>query len=363
VGRLAPQTAYVHSSPDTLNWGRKESLTRADSHYWGLWHGREPFEVLGEKIPRFMSEFGFQSFPEMKTIRSFAEEKDFNIDSDVMKIHQKSGIGNEAIKQYMNMYYHEPKNFEDFVYVGLVMQGEGMKKGLAAHRRNRPYCMGSLYWQLNDDWTVVSWSGIDYYNNWKSLHYKARDVFAPVALNVYEENGSLGFYLFSDKLADENNLRLHIRLIDFNGKVLKNIQETVSAKANASKLVKSLPLADFVSGEQRKNSVVNVRLSDKNGKPIAEENYFFFWANKLNLPQTEVKTSVKYADGQYTLTLSSVKLAKDVFVEIPVLGARFSDNFMDLLPGEKKTIVISSPKLKAADKTAITVKHLRQTYF
>ncbi|MDR1742967.1 MAG: glycoside hydrolase family 2 protein [Dysgonamonadaceae bacterium] len=362
VGRLAPQTAYMHSSPDTLNWGRAESLARADSHYWGLWHGREPFEVLDQKIPRFMSEFGFQAFPEMKTIRTFAEEKDFDIDSDVMRIHQKSGIGNEAIKQYMDMYYHEPSNFEDFVYVGLVMQGEGMKKGLAAHRRNRPYCMGTLYWQLNDDWPVVSWSGIDYYNNWKSLHYKARDMFAPIATDVYEENGSIGFYLFSDKLSDENKLTLHIRLIDFDGKVLKNIRETVSAKANTSALVKSLPLADFASDEQQKNSVVNVRLTDKNGKQIAEENYFFFWPNKLNLPQTDVKTSVKYADGQYTLTLSSAKLAKDVFVEIPVLGARFTDNFFDLLPGEKKTIVISSPELKAADRTAITVKHLRQTY-
>jgi len=187
-------------------------------------------------------------------------------------------------------------------------------------------------------------------------------MFAPIATDVYEENGSIGFYLFSDKLSDENKLTLHIRLIDFDGKVLKNIRETVSAKANTSALVKSLPLADFASDEQQKNSVVNVRLTDKNGKQIAEENYFFFWPNKLNLPQTDVKTSVKYADGQYTLTLSSAKLAKDVFVEIPVLGARFTDNFFDLLPGEKKTIVISSPELKAADRTAITVKHLRQTY-
>lgn len=362
VKRLTPQTAYTHSSPDTANWGRAESLAYGDSHYWGLWHGREPFEVLGQKIPRFMSEFGFQAFPEMKTIRTFAREKDFDINSDVMKTHQKSGIGNAAIKQYMDMYYHEPNNFEDFVYVGLVMQGEGMERGLQAHRRNRPYCMGTLYWQLNDDWLVVSWSGIDYYNNWKSLHYKARDVFAPIALNVHEENGSLGFYLFSDKLTDENNLTLHIRLIDFNGKVLKNIKETVSAKANVSELVKSIPLADFGTGEQQKSSVVNVGLSDKNGGKIAEENYFFFWPNKLDLPQTDVKTSVKYADGQCVVTLSSAKLAKDVFVEIPALGARFTDNFFDLLPGEKKTIVITSPELNAASKTAITVKHLKQTY-
>ena len=362
VERLAPQTAYTQSSPDTANWGRLGSLAYGDTHYWGLWHGREPFEVLDQKIPRFMSEFGFQAFPEMKTIRSFAEEKDFDIESDVMKIHQKSGIGNAAIKQYMDMYYHEPKNFEDFVYIGLVMQGEGMKKGLAAHRRNRPYCMGTLYWQLNDDWPVVSWSGIDYYNNWKALHYKAREAFAPIAVNVFEKDGSLGFYLFSDKLTDENNLTLRIQLIDFNGKVLKDLKETVSARANVSELVKSVSINGFATEEQKSNSVVKATLSDKKGKLIAEDNYFFYWANKLNLPETQIKSSVKYADEQYTVTLSSTKLAKNVFVEIPILGAQFTDNFFDLLPGEKKTIVISSSELKAEAKTAVSVKHLRQTY-
>lgn len=362
VTRLAPQTAYTQSSPDTANWGRLGSLAYGDAHYWGLWHGREPFEVLDQKIPRFMSEFGFQAFPEMKTIRSFAEEKDFDIESDVMKIHQKSGIGNAAIKQYMDMYYREPKNFEDFVYVGLVMQGEGMKKGLAAHRRNRPYCMGTLYWQLNDDWPVVSWSGIDYYNNWKALHYKAREAFAPIAVNVFEKDGSLGFYLFSDKLTDENNLTLRIQLIDFNGKVLKDLKETVSAKANVSELAKSVSINGFAPEDQKSNSVVKATLSNKKGKLIAEDNYFFYWPNKLDLPQTEVKTSVKYEDGQYTVTLSSAKLAKNVFVEIPIMGAQFTDNFFDLLPGEKKTIVISSSELKAAAKTAVSVKHLRQTY-
>ena len=130
VMELDPHTFYLHGSPDTANWGRKESLNYGDAHYWGVWHGRQPFEVLDVNVPRFMSEFGFQSFPEMKTIRTFAEPKDFDIDSEVMKTHQKSAIGNEAIKEYMDMYYNTPNSFEDFVYVGLVMQGEGMKYGL-----------------------------------------------------------------------------------------------------------------------------------------------------------------------------------------------------------------------------------------
>ena len=362
VMEFAPNTFYLHGSPDTANWGRPESLNYGDAHYWGVWHGREPFEVLDVNVPRFMSEFGFQSFPEMKTILTFAEPKDFDIDSEIMKTHQKSGIGNEAIKQYMNMYYIAPSNFEDFVYVGLVMQGEGMKYGIQAHRRNRPFCMGTLYWQLNDSWPVVSWSGIDYYNNWKALHYKVRDVFAPIALNIHKNEEMLDFYIMSDKLENVENLTMNISLIDFTGKVYNNYQAKVIAKANVSKKVYSISIDKFATVQQQENCVVYVELKDANNKLLAESKYYFNWPNKLNLPKTNIKQRVVYKDGEYRVALSSENLAKNVFIEIPIQGVKFSDNFFDILPGENKVITISSPELKKAHKTPITVKHLRQTY-
>lgn len=364
VRRSDPRKDYLHSSPDTANWGRPQSLNYGDAHYWGVWYGREPFEILNTRVPRFMSEFGFQAFPEMKTIRTFAREEDFDIESEVMKTHQKSSTGNDAIKEYMARYYHTPRKFEDFVYLGLVMQGEGMKKGMLAHRRNRPRCMGSLYWQLNDSWPVVSWSGIDYFNNRKALHYKAREAFAPVGVDMFvnEENGNTEFYVFSDELQARRNLTLHIRLIDFDGKTLKEIKQPVSTPANQSLLVKSIATAELATDEQQKNCVAVVRLTDKRGYVVAGDNFFFKWAKELNLSQTEIKTSMQYADGKYTLTLHSPKLAKNVFVEIPILGAQISDNFFDLLPGKKKVIEIVSPELKAADKTTVAVKHVRETY-
>lgn len=362
VMELDPDKFYVHGSPDTANWGRIPSLSYGDAHYWGVWHGRQPFEVLDKNVPRFMSEFGFQSFPEMKTIRTFATQEDFDIESEVMQSHQKSSIGNEAIKEYMDMYYHTPSNFEDFVYVGLVMQGQGMKHGLEAHRRNRPFCMGTLYWQLNDSWPVVSWSGVDYYNNWKAMHYKARDVFAPIALNVYQEDGVMEIYTLSDELADANNLKLRLSLIDFKGEVIKQIKQQVAAKANASEKVYSIAVADFATTAQQENSVVNAQLIDSMGEVIATSNYFFYWPNKLNLPKTKIDKSIVYADGEYRVTLESNYLAKDVFIEIPTQGAMFSDNFFDLLPGEKKVVTIKSPQLTKEGKTRITVKHLRETY-
>lgn len=362
IKELDPDKYYMHSSPDTANWGKTETLSLGDSHYWGLWHGREPFEVLNEKIPRFMSEFGFQSFPEMKTIRSFATEADRNINSDVMKIHQKSGIGNDVIKQYMKIYYQTPKNFDDFVYVGLVMQGQGMREGIESHRRNQPYCMGTLYWQLNDDWPVVSWSSVDYYNNWKAQHYKARDVFAPIALGTELKDNKLSYFTMSDKLEDASNLKLNVQVIDFAGKKIKSFTETVTAKANTSNKIRTYDVADLLTEDQKHNCVVHAWLSDKDGKTVSVKNYYFYWPIKLNLPETTINITVKKEDGKYTVTLSSNMLAKDVFVEIPIQGAKFSDNFFDLLPGEKKTITISSPELKKAGKTIIRVKHLRETY-
>lgn len=354
--------SYIHGSPYDSNWGDPKKFAASDAHDWGLWHGRMPFEAMADRLPRFASEYGFQSFPEMKTIRSFAEEKDFDINSEVMKTHQKSGVGNEAIKEYMDMYFHTPRNFEDFVYIGMVMQGNGMEEAIEAMRRGRPYCMGSLYWQINDDWPVVSWSSIDYYGNWKAQHYRARDVYAPLALGIAEKNDSLHFYTLSDYLDNKENLRLTAQVIDFSKGKRKEIVQQVSAKANDSRIVLSLPVKQLLSDDEKHHALIHAILQDGRGRTISTKDHFFFWPNKLDLPETEVKTKVVYGDGIYKVTLSSEKLAKDVFVEIPVQGARFSDNFIDLLPGEKRTIVITSPQLKAAEKTPVTVKHVRQTY-
>lgn len=359
-----PQKHYVHSSPLSANWGRPESLSVGDSHYWGVWYGREPFEILNTRLSRFMSEFGFQAFPELKTIKTFATEQDFDIESEVMKIHQKSSTGNDAIKEYMARYYHNPKSFEDFVYLGLVMQGEGMKKGILAHRRNRPYCMGSLYWQLNDSWPVVSWAGIDYYNNWKALHYKAREAFLPIAVDVFHNsrNGNTEFYVFSDELKDQNNCTLRIKLIDFEGKIRKEFHKDVKVEANKSMLIKSIPTTIFANEEVQKNTFIKVEIVNSQGKIITKDHFFYHWPLKLNLPNTEIKTSVKHEDGKYTISLKSEKLAKNVFIEIPILGAKFSDNFFDLLPNEEKIIEITAPELSKTSPTNFTIKHLKQTY-
>lgn len=363
VEKLDGGRFYKHTSPYFANWGRPESWGTGDSHNWGVWYGQKPFESLDTDLPRFMSEFGFQSFPEMKTIATFAVPGDYQIESEVMNGHQKSSIGNALIRTYMERDYIVPQKFEDFVYIGLVLQGHGMRHGMEAHRRNRPYCMGTLYWQLNDSWPVVSWSGIDYYGNWKALHYQAKRAFAPVLVNPVQEGDSLSVYLLSDRLDTLQQLTLEMRLVDFNGKVLKkNNIKSLELPANTSARVYRTALDALVTSGQDKETFLLLILKDKAGHKLSEEVYFFRPTKELALPQVKIDCKVKQMEGRCEVTLSSSRLAKDVFVQIPVQGARFSDNFFDLLPGETKKITVTSPLIRKGEQTNITLKHVRETY-
>ncbi len=344
VERLDNGRFYMHSSPYEANWGRPDSWKTGDSHNWGTWHGRKPFESFDTDVPRFMSEYGFQAFPEMKTIRTFAEEKDFELESPVMNAHQKADIGNALIKLTMRLYYRVPEKFEDLVYVGLVLQGQGIRHGIEAHRRNRPYCMGSLFWQLNDSWPVVSWSGIDYYGNWKALMYQSKRAFAPILINAIKEGDDLCVYLVSDELQDHDGVRLDVELMDFDGKAHGKWTQSGMLAANSSVLFMK-KRADELQGKlSAATSLLHFTLKDKNGATLADDVFYFAYPKDQKLPEANIETSVRRRGDAIEMTLKTDRLARDIFVEVPVQGVRFTDNFFDLLPGQRKKITITSPE-------------------
>ena len=363
VGELDGSRSYVHGSPYSANWGRPESWKHGDSHNWGIWYGRKPFESLDTELSRFMSEFGFQSFPEMKTISTFAEPKDYQLESDVMNGHQKSTVGNELIEASMKLYYKVPERFEDFVYVGLVLQGAGMRHGFEAHRRNKPFTMGTLYWQLNDSWPVVSWSSVDYYGNWKAMHYQAQRAFAPLAINTFAENKeNLSIYLLSDRLDALSGLTLEYKVLDFYGKVLKEgRQKGLAIGANESKNLHQLRASDLVDEAMRTKVYLDVKIK-QNGKLLAENVYYFEYTKDLDLPNVKISTSVKNLKDGIEVTLKSKTLVKDLFIETPVQGARYTDNFFDLLPGQTKKVKITSSDVTALQKSELNYKHIADTY-
>lgn len=352
-----PGRFYMHGSPYEANWGRPESWKIADSHNWGTWYGQKPFESLDTEIPRFMSEYGFQAFPEMKTIRMFASPEDYELESPVMNAHQKASIGNFLIKKTMALYYKVPEKFENLIYAGLILQGQGMRHGIEAHRRHRPYCMGSLPWQLNDSWPVVSWSSIDYYGNWKAMHYQIRRAFAPVLVDAIKEGNNLSYYIMSDRLTDEE-LTLNLELMDFNGKVYRKQKVDGLLPANTSKLFYQEPVEQALAGRDSATTFMHMVVKSKKGEVLSDEIYYFAHPKDQLLPKTPLQWQVKQKKGYCEVTVKADKLARDIFIEVPVQGVRFSDNFFDLLPGQKKKVIITSPDGKSLDHLQVTVHQL-----
>ena len=209
-----------------------------DDHIWDVWHGRVPFSTYETHHSRFVTEYGFQSFPEMRTVEAFTQPEDrANIFTPVMLAHQKNNEGNSIIHDYLLRDYSEPKDFASFLYVSQVLQAEGIKIGAEHFRRSRPETMGSIFWQLNDCWPVASWSSIDYYGRWKALQYYARRFYAPVLVSPHVEDGALKVYIVSDKMKAEP-ATLRVRLMDFDGKVL--LEETQRGGCCAARRARSI---------------------------------------------------------------------------------------------------------------------------
>lgn len=336
VEAYAPGVDYWPSSPlVSLTGDEKQhanpSTSEGDIHYWGVWHSVEPFENYNVYVGRFMSEYGFQSFPEYKSVRKYAEEEDLALESEVMLAHQKNGAGNRLIKQYMDMYMHEPKDFPSFLYMSQVLQAEAMKTAIEAHRRRKPYCMGTLYWQMNDCWPVASWAGMDYFGNWKALQYYAKRSFSDVLVSVDgTKEDRTDVYLISDQLQPVEG-QLQVRLIGFDGTVYREEEHAVSLESNSGKQVLTLNNADWLQGHDPATTLLRLELKQKGHADIVQEHYFAP-SKDLGLKQAAIQvTEVQESDGLY-LVLESDTLAKQVWISTEAEGV-FSDNFFDLIPG------------------------------
>ncbi|MBN1599333.1 MAG: glycoside hydrolase family 2 protein [Bacteroidales bacterium] len=311
-----------------------------DVHYWGVWHGGEPFERFGEVIPRFMSEYGFQSFPEMNTIRRFTEPEDHGIYSDVMLAHQRSPIGNQKIKEYMEKYFQVPDKFEDLIYMSQLLQAYGIESGIKYHRLNKPYCMGSLYWQLNDTWPGPSWAGIDYYGNWKALHYAARDAFGKTTVTTLQQDDQIGCYILND---DKNlsDAELIITVLDFEGYVYHNEKSVVHFDFEKSTKVFDANIIQLLGKLPLNKALLKVEL--KVGREtIFTGLHYFVYPCELDLKKCNIRYELEEkSDVQYLIVLSADKLAKNVMISIPNVQITLSDNYFDLLPGERKEVILS----------------------
>jgi beta-mannosidase len=331
---------YWPSSPGEA-FGKSSALHSGDFHYWGVWWGKEPFENYGKMMPRFMSEFGFQSFPEFKAVKKYSIAEDWDIYSEVMKSHQRSSIGNKTIEEYMLRDYKKPKDFEHFLYVGQVLQAEGIQMGMEAHRRNMPYCMGSLYWQINDCWPVASWSSTDYYGNWKALHYRVRDAFETTILSLVIEDSILSVYAVNDSLQDFD-AELNLQIVNFKGELEKESVKKVHIKANASMVLMNKNITELMKGFDENEHVLKAKLKDKHGNIVATKLHYLVAPKDLILTEEKPKLEVSVKNETTAIVkVTSSTLLKNVFLETGLDGF-FSANYFDVLPGQEYLVTFKA---------------------
>ena len=361
-----PDRYFTGSSPIAgyLNSGYGDG----DIHYWGVWHGKDPFSKYEDNIARFVSEYGFQSYPELSTVNKYALPEDKELHSPVMLSHQRcmaddrkdKEYGNRLIKHYMDGMYKEPKDFEAYLYVSQLVQAEGVRLAIEAHRRNMPYCMGTLYWQINDCWPVASWSSIDYFGNWKALHYYAKELYKDVIAAPLVKENKFSVSVVSDKLKDLD-AELKISIQTFDGKEIYSLKKPVTIKSNTSEVVFSELLESVLKG-QNKSDVVAVISLDANRKSIYQTSYYFTDYKILNLKNPELKWDITKTKSGYDVKIKTKSLAKSVYVYHPTEQLFANQNFFDLFSGETKTISIKTSLSETELKKSLRVISLVDSF-
>lgn len=305
VREMAPDTFYWPSSPSSGgSFDIPGDENRGDCHYWDVWHGQKPFSEYMNHYFRFCSEFGFQSLPSVKTVETFTEEKDRNIFSQVMESHQKNPAANGKILYYLSETFRYPKDLESLIFLSQILQGYAMKMASEHWRRNRGRCMGSIYWQFNDNWPVASWSSMDYYGRYKALHYMARGFYDSVAGSIEKFEKKMCFWI-SNETREKVNIKGTVSLKTMNLDIIweKNIFGEISEMCSQKLFEKDF--SDIVEG--RENSVflvVNYEY-EQNGKNICKKEFEIFVPVKyLELEEPEFETAMK-KDGTVEISAKS----------------------------------------------------------
>ncbi len=359
-----PQTDYWPSSPHSPHGNRYDwnNPRYGDAHVWAVWHGKEPFEYYRTCRHRFCSEFGFQSFPEPRTVAAYTTPEERNITSYVMEHHQRSDIGNQTIIHYMLDWFRLPTSFENTLWLSQIVQGTSMRYAIEHWRRSMPRGMGTLYWQLNDCWPVASWSSLDYYGRWKALQHMARRFYAPVIISGVEdlERGTVAVHVTSDRLTGESgSVRWLVTTVGGETAAQGNLMVTVPTQADL--LVTELDLQGVIDQYGARDLLVWLELLDAQGIVVAENLVTLVRPKHLALEEPQIEMVFTKQSGAVTaVTLRSEKPALWVWLEAAEDAVRFSDNFIHLPPGQPVTVTVSG--VEPGMPVNLSVRSLIDTY-
>jgi beta-mannosidase len=278
---------YWQSSP-RYGRGDARSLTEGDSHYWGVWHDEEPFEVMNTKIPRFMSEFGMQSFPSESVVEEMLVKPDGGYADAGLLQHQKHVRGFKLMDKYMGNWYN-PVSHTDLRQYGKLtqaVQAEGIGLGIESHRRHSPYCMGTMYWQLNDVWPSFSWSGIDYQGQPKLMHEMLSVLYAPQLISCIVEAKNLQIHWISDNYLPIENATMLFTIKKLNGEIVHTSAPISVVLSHGSEIILNTPLAALGVAANGKDQMIEVEI--KTAKETYKRNQKLSFQNSLNYIPTVV---------------------------------------------------------------------------
>jgi beta-mannosidase len=355
VQQYDDKRAYIPTSP-MYGWGREASMHAGSAHYWGVWWGMQPFENYLEKVPRFMSEFGFQALPELSTIKSFQQEDEEALISASLKCHEKHPVGFETITAYLEREFLYPKNLEDYIYVSQLLQAHGIGMGIEAQRRAKPYCMGSLYWQLNDCWPVVSWSGMDALGNWKALQYNVKELYKDIMVSVIGKHDTVNFYVVSDRIKDTEG-KFEIKIIDFSGQTKMAYDAYIKLPANSSHKVISFPFNDLLHGIDPSQVLLEASFTTIDKQHYSNQKFMVPYG-KLNLPKVNISYTIKQAKGGYDIHLNADNFAANVQLFLKDTLAQFDRNFIHLHKGHNEIVYCKSSLDSKSFTEQLHVYHL-----
>lgn len=331
------ETFYWHSSPSSGGcFDNPDDANRGDTHYWDVWHGQKPFTDYRKYFFRFCSEFGFQSFPCAKTVNSFTLEDDRNIFSRVMESHQKNDAANGKMLYYLSENLRYPKDLTHLLYASQVLQGMAIKYGVDHWRRNRGRCMGTLYWQINDDWPAPSWSSIDYFGRWKALHYMAQKFYAPHAVSMTLEDHRCHVY-FSNESFETTEYSLTLSIRDLSGNVL----ETYETKGNSPAFSAiETAVVDICSWEDQKDDVFLEAMIHTKDQKVLKDVETLVPYKYLNLKNPVISTEAEETNDAFILHISSDCFAPFVALDFDDADVIFSDNFFHLTDKTVQDIIV-----------------------
>ncbi|MCE4553917.1 beta-mannosidase [Roseateles cellulosilyticus] len=350
VQRYAPDVPYWATSPGVDLEGPSSQMDDGDVHFWRVWGGSAPAETFLNTTPRFMSEYGLQSYPEMRTIAAYAKPEDLRLDSPVIRAHQKFGVavgpdvGNDRVLFYIRKNYGEPKDFASFVYLSQVMQAEGIELAALHLRSQRPRSMGSLYWQLNDVWPGASWSSVDYFGRWKALQFHARRFYADLTVAALRRESNTNFSVVSDKV-DKLNGEVQLRVMDFDGRVLRAERAAVAVKPLGVTTVWERSDEMLLQGADPRRTVAEFELLVA-GKSVARQRVYFAPARSLQLADpgflTDISADPSGGANAFKLSIKSRFLARATWIDFGDIDVELQDNSLDISPGEEVVIPLRS---------------------